>query len=136
MASIFTRIIQGEIPAHIVYDTEDVIAFLDIQPLATGHTLVCPKREVVLLEDLSPDEACAWICAVQTLAPPILRAVDASGYHLRLNNGKAARQEVPHVHMHIIPRKDEVNPQKLPTTGSNPSPEELKMVVEKIRSQF
>ncbi len=133
MASIFTRIIQGEIPAHVVYESEDVIAFLDAQPRSVGHTLVCPKREVPLMEDMGEEELCAWMLAVQTTTRAVLKATKASGYNLRLNNGSAAGQEIAHAHMHIIPRESR---QRLPTHGSAQSPEALEEMARKIRSHL
>ncbi len=103
--SIFTRIVQGEIPCHRVLESPAVLAFLDINPLAPGHTLVIPKREVARLDDLRPEEVAEVACAVATLAPRILAAVGTRDYNVLQNNGPASGQEVPHVHFHIIPRR-------------------------------
>ncbi|MBK8913548.1 MAG: HIT domain-containing protein [Phycisphaerales bacterium] len=105
-ASIFTRIIRGEIPCHRVHEDALTFAFLDIAPLAPGHTLVIPRREVALLHELTGDEAAALARTAAQLAPRILAAVGASAYNLLQNNGSAAGQVVPHVHVHIIPRRD------------------------------
>jgi histidine triad (HIT) family protein len=103
--SIFARIIAGEIPCHRVYENEHVLAFLDISPLAEGHTLVLPKRSVERLEDLSPDEAAELGKALVAVARKVLAATGASAYNILQNNGLAASQEVPHVHFHVIPRR-------------------------------
>ncbi|RMF85744.1 MAG: HIT family protein [Planctomycetota bacterium] len=102
--SIFTRIIRGEIPCHRVYEDDAVLAFLDINPLAAGHTLVVPKRQVEYLHELTPDEGAAVGRALVMLAERVMRASGASGYNILQNNGRVAGQEVPHVHFHIIPR--------------------------------
>ena len=103
--SIFARIIAGEIPCQRVFENEHVLAFLDINPLAEGHTLVLPKRTVARLEELTPDEAAQIGQALRTIARKIVAATGTTAYNLLLNNGEAASQEVPHVHFHIIPRR-------------------------------
>lgn len=102
--SIFTRIIKGEIPCHRVLENEHVIAFLDINPLAEGHTLVVPKRQAERLEQLSPAEAAEVGRVLGEVARRVLSATGAPAYNVLQNNGAAAGQEVPHVHFHIIPR--------------------------------
>ncbi len=102
--SIFTRIIEGAIPCHRVYEDAHVLAFLDINPLTSGHTLVVPKREVERLDQLPPDEAAAIGRVLGLVARRVLSAVGATDYNILQNNGSAAGQEVPHVHFHIIPR--------------------------------
>jgi len=104
-ASIFSRIIRGEIPCHKVFENEHVFAFLDINPLAEGHTLVIPKRQVERLEELSPDEAAEIARVLGMLAKRVLSATGAADYNVLQNNGPAAGQVVPHVHFHIIPRR-------------------------------
>jgi len=103
--SIFTRIIRGEIPCHKVFENEHVLAFLDIRPLAEGHTLVVPKHQVERLEDLPPDYAAEIARCLGMIARRILAATGAEGYNVLNNNGRVAGQEVPHVHFHIIPRR-------------------------------
>lgn len=104
MPSIFSRIIAGEIPCHKVYEDAHVFAFLDIGPLADGHTLLVPKREAARLEELTPEEAAAAGRALPVVARAVLAAIGAPGYNVLQNNGEVAGQEVPHVHFHIIPR--------------------------------
>jgi histidine triad (HIT) family protein len=102
--SIFARIIAGEIPCHKVYETAHVLAFLDVRPLADGHTLVLPKRTVARFEDLTADEAAELGRALHAVARKVLAATGAPAYNILQNNGPAASQEVPHVHFHIVPR--------------------------------
>ena len=106
MASIFTKIINGEIPCHKVYEDAHVLAFLDIMPLSEGHTLVIPKEPAETLDKLS-DESCA---AIGRVLPRICRAVvEATGcvdFNVLQNNGVMAHQAVFHVHFHIIPKPD------------------------------
>jgi histidine triad (HIT) family protein len=102
--SLFTRIINGEIPSHKVYEDAHVYAFLDIQPLAPGHTLVVPKEPVATLDALSDDAA----AAIGRVLPRICRAVMAASgctdFNVLQNNGAPAHQAVDHVHFHIIPK--------------------------------
>ena len=104
MASIFTKIIQGEIPCEKIIETESEIAFLDIMPCAKGHTLVIPKLEVKRLEDLPESEALSLMITMQHVAKAVSAAFDGIDYNLILNNGANAGQEVEHVHFHVLPR--------------------------------
>ena len=104
MASIFTRIIRGEIPCHRVHEDAHVFAFLDIAPLAPGHVLVVPRQEVEFLHQLDDAHAAALGAALPKVARAMLAATGATAYNLLQNNGALAHQAVPHVHMHLIPR--------------------------------
>ena len=104
MASIFTKIIQGEIPCEKIVETDSEIAFLDTMPCAEGHTLVIPKLEVKRLEDLPESEALSLMCTMQHVAKAVSAAFDGIDYNLILNNGANAGQEVEHVHFHVLPR--------------------------------
>ena len=104
MASIFTKIIQGEIPCEKIIETDSEIAFLDIMPCAEGHTLVIPKLEVKRLEDLPESEALSLMRTMQHVAKAVSTAFDGIDYNLILNNGANAGQEVEHIHFHVLPR--------------------------------
>ena len=104
MASIFTKIIQGEIPCEKIIETDSEIAFLDIMPCAEGHTLVIPKLEVKRLEDLPESEALSLMLTMKHVAKAVSAAFDGIDYNLILNNGANAGQEVEHVHFHVLPR--------------------------------
>lgn len=104
MASIFTRIANGEIPCHKLYEDAHVLAFLDIGPLSTGHALVVPREECAMLHELSAESAAAIGRALPLVAAAILKATGATAYNVLCNNGALAHQEVPHVHFHVIPR--------------------------------
>ncbi|WP_435100678.1 HIT family protein [Halarchaeum sp. P4] len=101
---IFCRIIEGDIPGRIVAETEDALAFLDANPLAAGHTLVVPKTHAQRLADLDAEESRAVFDLVHDLVPDIEDAVDADAVNVGVNDGEAAGQEVPHVHVHVVPR--------------------------------
>lgn len=104
---IFCRIVEGEVPARVVYEDADVLAFLDANPLASGHTLVVPKDHHERLGDVPPEPGEMMFAALHYLTPVVEDVVDADGSNLAFNNGEAAGQEVPHVHGHIIPRFDD-----------------------------
>jgi len=103
--SVFVRIIRGEIPCHKVYEDEHVFAFLDVNPLSPGHTLVIPKNPVERLEDLPAEQAARIGGLLGQIARRVLNATGAADYNILQNNGETAGQVVPHVHFHIIPRK-------------------------------
>ena len=104
MASVFSQIVDGEIPARVVHEDETTFAFLDANPLAPGHTLVIPKEEYERLNDVPEDVAADLYATIHRLIPRVEEAVDAPATTVAFNNGEAAGQEVPHVHCHIIPR--------------------------------
>ena len=106
MPTIFEQIVSGDIPGRIVHETATTLAFLDADPLARGHTLVIPKQPDERLDDLPADVAGDVFGVVHELTPVIEDAVDADATTIGMNNGEAAGQEVPHAHVHIIPRFD------------------------------
>lgn len=104
--TIFTRILDGEIPCHRVYEDDLVLAFLDVNPLSEGHTLVIPKERKAQLHELTDESAAALGRALPRIARAILQATGATAYNVLQNNGAAAHQAVMHVHFHIIPKHD------------------------------
>ena len=104
MATIFDKILDGEIPCRRVYEDDHVLAFLDVGPLSDGHTLVIPKERVATLHELSDDSAAALGRVLPRLCRAVLAATGATAYNVLQNNGAAAHQAVLHVHFHIIPR--------------------------------
>jgi histidine triad (HIT) family protein len=104
MRCIFCRIVAGEVAAEVVTREPEVVAFLDVQPLADGHVLVVPRAHVPRLEDLEPAAAAALFRAVTRLARPVRDALGATGTTIGINNGEATGQTIAHVHVHIVPR--------------------------------
>ena len=101
---IFTRIIKGQIPFHRIHEDEHVLAFLDINPISEGHTLVVPKEPAETVDKLSDEAAAAIGRALPRISRAILKATGAKAFNILQNNGRDAHQVVPHVHFHIIPR--------------------------------
>ena len=102
--TIFDQILAGAIPCHRLYEDEHVLAFLDVGPLARGHTLVIPKERKAHLHELSDEAAAAVGRVLPRLARAVLAATGASAYNVLQNNGAAAHQAVMHMHFHIIPK--------------------------------
>ncbi len=101
---IFCSIVAGDVPSRTVAETDEAIAFLDVNPLAPGHTLVVPKGHFETVEAMPADARSAVFDLLAELTPQVEGAVDADASNLGVNNGPAAGQEIPHVHGHIIPR--------------------------------
>ena len=101
---VFCKIIAGEIQAHKIYEDEKTLAFLDIHPSALGHTLIIPKSHVSRVEDLSQEDADSLFSTLHKLVKTIQESVQAPASTIGINNGRESGQEIPHVHIHIIPR--------------------------------
>lgn len=104
MDCIFCKIINGDIPGEKVYEDDDVLAIMDINPANKGHVLVIPRKHYETYLDL-PDEIAAKMGkASKKVAQGVLKAAEVEGFNILNNNKKVAGQIVPHVHIHIIPR--------------------------------
>jgi histidine triad (HIT) family protein len=99
----FCQIIAGEIPAHFVLDSDDVVAFLDHRPLFPGHTLVLPREHVETLADLPEDQVGPFFRQVQRVEAAVRTAMEAQGSFVAENN--VVSQSVPHLHVHVVPRR-------------------------------
>lgn len=104
MDTIFTKIIRREIPAHIVYEDDVVLAFLDIHPIRKGHTLIIPKHPYVDIFDMTPEAFCHVAQVAQKIAHSLISVTGAHGVNIHMNNGEVAGQDIFHAHMHVIPR--------------------------------
>jgi histidine triad (HIT) family protein len=132
MGCVFCSIIKGDLPCEKVYEDKDVLAFLSIDPVKKGHTLLVPKKHVVNILDMDKKTAQSLFEATRKLSPLILLATKADGLNVSMNNNPASGQEVMHAHMHVIPRYKEDHldtwPHEKYTSG------ELKAWAEKIRN--
>lgn len=102
---IFCKIVAGQLSARVVGQNEKAVAFLDAFPLAAGHTLVVPRSHFERVQDMGPQESQAVFELVRQLAGRVESAANAGASTIAIHNGREAGQEVPHVHVHIIPRK-------------------------------
>ena len=105
--TIFAKILRGEIPCHRVYEDDQVLAFLDVNPIARGHTLVIPREPAATLDKLSDDAAAAIGRVLPRLSRAVLAATGATAFNVLQNNGPMAHQAVFHVHFHIIPKYED-----------------------------
>jgi histidine triad (HIT) family protein len=134
--TIFTKIIAGETPCFRIYEDDKVFAFLDINPLSRGHTLVIPKEPAETLDQLSEESAAALGRALPRISRAILRATAATAFNLLQNNGATAHQAVLHVHFHIIPKYEDGTGLGLQWSAQSLSADEGKQLVTAISAQI
>jgi histidine triad (HIT) family protein len=101
---LFCKIIAGEIPSYKVYEDEFAFAFLDINPIAAGHTLVLPRVHVTRLAGLEGEALSGFAAALQRVAAGVEKALEAEGLNIFINQGEVAGQVISHLHAHIVPR--------------------------------
>lgn len=104
---IFCKIVKGEIPAVKVYEDEKVLAFMDINPINDGHTLVIPKKHAENIFEISPEDLSEVISVAHKIARAIKNSLNPEGLTVVQLNGRVAGQMVPHFHVHLIPRKED-----------------------------
>ena len=105
MTTIFTKIIQGKVPASFVYQDGKVSAFMDIQPINPGHVLVIPNQEIASLTDLDEDTGAHLFRIGHRIAKALRNSgLKCEGVNMFLADGQAAKQDVFHVHLHVFPR--------------------------------
>lgn len=102
MECIFCKIANGEIPSKKIYEDDEIMAFLDINPLTPGHTLIVPKEHTLDFQSISMDKLMKILNVARELSQKIVDKMGAQGYTLIQNNGIA--QDVKHFHLHIIPK--------------------------------
>lgn len=122
MSSVFTKIVQGELPCYKIYEDERVLAFLDIEPEAEGHTLVIPKVEVDRIYDLEDEDYEAVMAAVKKLARHM---ENVTGRRTMI---KIVGTDVPHAHVHLLP----INENWAGERFLKPSPEEMEATRKKL----
>jgi len=130
MASIFSKIIKGEIPCHKIAEDDKHIAFLDINPLVIGHTLVVPKREVDYYFDLENEELADLNAFAKRVATAVFREIPC----LRIGTAVIGL-EVPHVHMHLVPL-NQMSDIDFTKKKLSPSQADLKTTADRIRKVF
>lgn len=102
---VFCDIVKGRRKAHILYQDEDHMVFLDRYPVVPGHTLVIPKTHYSTILGMGPRRTGILFSLAAILAPAIMHVTGTQAFNVGQNNGQAANQVVPHVHVHIIPRR-------------------------------
>ena|SRR3989344_4653977 len=132
MDCLFCRIIKKEISAEIVYEDENVLSFLDVNPRAPGHTLVLLKAHIETILGLADNLNSPFLRAVKSTIKLLKSALAPDGFTIGINHGKAAGQAIEHLHLHIIPRYKNDGGASLHSIVNNPSEESLQAIKEKI----
>ncbi|HNZ80434.1 MAG: HIT family protein [Bacteroidales bacterium] len=130
MASIFSKIVAGEIPSYKIAEDEHFFAFLDIHPLMPGHTLVIPKKETDYLFDIDDRELAAMIVFAKKIALALKTAIPCKRIGMAV-----VGMEVPHAHIHLIPINKETD-MLFSKPKLNPTAEEMKAIAEKISNSL
>jgi histidine triad (HIT) family protein len=131
---IFCKIAGKEIPAQMVYEDANTLAFLDINPNNHGHTLVIPKHHFENIYTLPQEALCQVMLTVQKIALAVKTAAQADGINISMNNESAAGQEVFHAHIHVIPRHESDEFPHFPHRAY--IGDEMKQVAEKIKKEI
>lgn len=131
---LFCKIANKEIPKDILYEDEMTVAFLDIHPNNPGHTLVIPKQHSANYIDTAPETLASMARNVQKIGSAIMKAVNAPGFNIAVNNGTVAGQVIHHLHWHIIPRFENDGYKMWPGKSYEEGEEEI--VAGKIREQL
>lgn len=126
--SIFTKIIKGEIPSHKIYEDDETLAFLDIHPVAPGHTLVIPKKQVEFLWDLDDDTYQSVMATSKKVALHLREVLHASYVGV-----KVVGEEVPHTHVHLIPFNKAAEFHARPNMSVEPDHVALSALAEKLK---
>ncbi len=135
MDCLFCKIVAGDIPAERVYEDDAVIAILDIKPVNPGHVLVIPRTHSDGLHDADPATLDATIRAAQKIARALVASGLGQAFNLAQNNGELAGQVIPHLHLHVIPRRAGDGFKHWPGTPY-PSDTEAQAVAEKVRASL
>lgn len=135
---IFCRIVEGRVSSFIVYEDDKVLGFLDIYPSTLGHTLLIPKAHIGLVEEMEECDASALFNVLPKIVDAIQAAMNVPASTIGINNGYEAGQEIPHVHIHIIPRRSRVQGGIIQTIvqKERPAKEEFQGIAETIRNEL
>ena len=131
---IFCDMIEGKMPCYMIYHDDDCIAILDKYPIDNGHSLIITKKPYEKLTDMGIDEVAKLFSKIPKIANAIMSATNADAFSIAQNNGKAAKQIVPHVHIHIIQRYNATG--TLWTKRKILSDIELDVLSQKIKNYF
>ena len=101
---IFCDIVEGKLPSHIIHEDDDCIVILDRYPIDYGHSLIITKKPYEKITDMKQDEVAKLFSKIPKIVNGIIKATNADAFSIAQNNRKAAKQIIPHVHVHIIPR--------------------------------
>ena len=125
---------DGKLPSHLIYDDDDCLAILDKYPIDNGHSLIITRQHYEKITDMSIDDVSRLFSKVPKIINAIIKATGADAFSIAQNNGKSAKQIIPHVHIHLIPRYNATG--TLWTKRKIMSDDELKQLAEKIKNCF
>lgn len=134
MDCIFCDIISKNREGHFIYEDKSHVAFLDKYPIDKGHALVVPKKHHEKITDMSQEKVGELFSKIPSIAKAIMKTTGAVAFSLAQNNGRAAKQIIPHVHVHIIPRYAEMG--AVWTKRTIPSSDELDALANQIKQNF
>ena len=126
--------LDGNLPCHMIYQDDDCIVILDKYPIDNGHSLIITKKPYEKITDMDVDEVAKLFSKIPKIANAIIKATNADAFSIAQNNGKAAKQIIPHVHIHIIPRYNTTG--TLWTKRKIMNDNELSELAQKIKSCF
>ena len=101
---VFCEIVRGQAPASIIHEDDSVVAFMDVQPITHGHILVVPRQHAVLMSEVTESVAMRTFKIARLMASAVRARLGASGVNLFVADGEVAFQDIPHFHVHVIPR--------------------------------
>ena len=104
MTCLFCQILDGKISAHFIYEDNSHVAIMDKYPIHRGHSLVIPRKHHEKITDMDVGEVSDLFSKVPSISRAVIEATGADGFNIGQNNGRAANQIIPHVHVHVIPR--------------------------------
>lgn len=133
MDCIFCKIVNGGIESEKIYETDNVISFLDINPRTPGHTLVIPKEHVEVLTELKDEIACEIFKVTKKVEEMLKESLDPDAFTIGINDGRAAGQEIPHLHINVLPRFEGDGGTPIHSVVKNPPKEEVSEIARKIR---
>ena len=125
---------DGKLPSYMIYDDDDCLAILDKYPIDNGHSLIITRQHYEKITDMSIDDVSRLFSKVPKIINAIIKATGADAFSIAQNNGKSAKQIIPHVHIHLIPRYNKTG--TLWTKRKIMSDDELKQLAEKIKNCF
>ena len=126
--------IDGKLPHHVIYEDDDCLVILDKYPIDNGHSLIITKQHYEKITDMNVDEVSKLFVKIPKIVDAIIKATGADAFSIAQNNGKAAKQIVPHVHIHIIPRYNSTG--TLWTKRKIMNDNELNELAQKIKNRF
>ena len=126
--------INGKLPCYVIYEDDDCLVILDKYPIDNGHSLIITKKHFEKIIDMNTDDVSRLFSKIPKIANAIIKATDADAFSVAQNNGKAAKQIIPHVHIHVIPRYNSTG--TLWTKRKIMTADELGELAEKIKSCF